>query len=99
MRTALRLAEIDRLERVVRAHGLLHLASGQQVDSYLDSIRLLLSLVDRMGKALDWALTYTNARTAEESPAANNPLRGRALDRAIAALRAYQQAKREELGR
>ena len=58
-----------------------------------NQLRPLLDLVDRLGRGLDWALTYTNARTAEESPAANNPLHKLELDNAITGLADYQRAK------
>ena len=50
-------------------------------------------LVERLGGGLHWALTYTNARVAEESPVSNNPLHKQALDDAIAALAAWEQGR------
>ncbi len=59
----------------------------------VEALPSILMLIDELGFGLDWALTYTNARVAEESPASNNPLHKRALGNAIIALNNWERAK------
>ena len=59
----------------------------------VEALPSILTLIDELGFGLDWALTYTNARVAEESPASNNPLHKRALGNAIIALNNWERAK------
>ena len=88
----LNLAELDRLERKGQGLAVFGLPE-RDIELLFGQLRPLLDLVDRLGKGLDWALTYTNARKVGESVATDNPLHARALDAAITARDDWRRAR------